>query len=268
MTPLERELQGFARPSTGRTLPTCRRPSRRSSPTRGRSARRAVGASSLALAVVLAALLAVLAVPPARTAIFDWLGIGSARSSASTSCRRSRRHRASRSSASASTLDEARLRAGFPFADPPDDERAPDQIRVAPGMRVTYVWRDGDRVRLLVTQFPGDATDPGLIKKFVASGTRIDLVYDRRLPCALARGRAARRPVRRPGRRRARRPRLARREHAPRRADGSTLRIEAQIDRDDAIEPAARPPRLIANPSNEGSIPRSRGVPRSSESHP
>jgi hypothetical protein len=177
MTSLERELQGLAAAvdwpaapdvsSTVSTLIADARPRR--APRRRRLA--------LALAVVLAALLAVLAVPPARTAIFDWIGIGSARivrvdelpSLAPTPGLSILGQRA--------TLDEARRRAGFPFVDPPDDERAPDEIRVAPGMRVTYVWRDGDRVRLLATQFPGDATDPGLIKKFVSSGTRIDLVY-------------------------------------------------------------------------------------------
>ena len=177
MTALERELQGLASAvdwpdapdvsSTVSALVEDVRPRR--APRRRRLA--------LALAVVLAALLAVLAVPPARTAILDWFGIGSARivrvdelpSLAPTPGLSILGQRV--------TLDQARRQAGFPFVDPPGDERAPDEIRVAPGMRVTYVWRDGDRVRLLVTQFPGDATDPGLIKKFVSSGTRIELVH-------------------------------------------------------------------------------------------
>jgi hypothetical protein len=131
---------------------------------------------ALSVAVVLAALLAVLAVPPARTAVFDWLGIGGARIV-----------RVDELPALAPTpgleilgepvsLDEARTHARFPFADPPDDERRPDQILLAPGMRVTYVWRDGDRVRLLVTQFPGSATDPGLVKKLVSSATRVEVL--------------------------------------------------------------------------------------------
>jgi hypothetical protein len=42
-------------------------------------------------------------------------------------------------------------------------------------MRVAYVWRDGDRVRLLVTQFPGSAADdPALVKKLVGSGTTVE----------------------------------------------------------------------------------------------
>jgi hypothetical protein len=175
MTPLEHELQGLASAVDWPDAPDVSSAVLASiadeRPWRAPRLRRL----ALALAVVLAALLAVLAVPPARTAIFDWLGIGSARiirvdelpSLAPTPGLQILGQRV--------TLEGARLRAGFPFAGPPDDERPPDEIRVAPGMRVTYVWHDGARVRLLVTQFPGDATDPGLIKKFVSSGTRIEL---------------------------------------------------------------------------------------------
>ena len=46
---------------------------------------------------------------------------------------------------------------------------------MAPGMRVAFLWRDGDRVRLLVTQFPGSAADdPALVKKLVGSGTSVE----------------------------------------------------------------------------------------------
>jgi hypothetical protein len=175
VTPLERELQALstvldwpeapdvtsrvlARTAEGRPRPVMRR------------------RLALALVVLLAALVAVLAVPPARTAVFDWFGIGGARIV-----------RVDELPALAPTpgisllgdrvpLGTARARAGFPFADPPDDERAPDEILVAPGSRVTYVWREDDRVRLLVTQFPGDATEPGLVKKLVARATRIEEV--------------------------------------------------------------------------------------------
>ena len=69
---------------------------------------------------------------------------------------------------------EARSRAGFPFADPPRGEPAPDEVRLAPGLRVSYVWRDGSDVRLLVTQFPGRVGDPALLKKLAGDATRID----------------------------------------------------------------------------------------------
>jgi hypothetical protein len=77
------------------------------------------------------------------------------------------------------SLEEARAGAGFELAPPPDDEPAPDEIRVAPGARVSYIWRDGNRVRLLVSQFPGSASDPGLLKKLVSGTTSIEqLVID------------------------------------------------------------------------------------------
>ena len=61
------------------------------------------------------------------------------------------------------------------FAGPPDDEPPPDEARVTPGLRVAYVWRDGERFRLLVTQFPGrSAGEPGLVKKLLGAGTSVD----------------------------------------------------------------------------------------------
>jgi hypothetical protein len=175
MTPLERELQALstaldwpvapdvseavlARVADERPRPVVRR------------------RLALVLAVVLAALVAVLAVPPARTAVLDWLGIGGAQII--------RVHELPSLPATPGlailgdlvSLEAAREQAGFPFAGPPDGEREPDEIRVAPGTRVTYVWRDDDRVRLLVTQFPGDATEPGLVKKLASSATRVEML--------------------------------------------------------------------------------------------
>ena len=129
---------------------------------------------AVALAVVVAAGLAVLAVPPARSAIFDWLGFGGARivrvdelpAVAATPGLEILGDRVS--------LSEANARAGFPFVGPPGDERQPDEVRVAPGARVSYVWRDGRDVRLLVTQFPGTATEPELVKKLVSAATRVE----------------------------------------------------------------------------------------------
>ena len=54
------------------------------------------------------------------------------------------------------------------------DEPTPDEVRLAPGLRVSYVWRDGRDVRLLVTQFPGDVGDPGLLKKLAGQETVVD----------------------------------------------------------------------------------------------
>ncbi len=175
MTPLERELQALSGAIDWPDTPDV-------------SARVAVSTADarprpvvrrrlvLVLAVLVAALLAVLAVPPARTAVLDWLGIGGAQIVRVDELPSLPPTPGLEILGDRVTLEQARERAGFVFADPPDDERAPDQVLVAPGMRVTYVWRDDDRVRLLVTQFPGDATEPGLVKKLASSATRVDML--------------------------------------------------------------------------------------------
>ena len=175
MTPLERELQALSSvlewpesPDVSRRVVALTSEERPRPVVRRRLA--------LALAVALAALVAVLAVPPARTAVFDWLGIGGAQIIRVDDLPSVSATPGLEILGDSVTLDEAQERAGFPFADPPEDERAPDQILLAPGMRVTYVWRAEDRARLLITQFPGDATEPGLVKKLVSSATQIDML--------------------------------------------------------------------------------------------
>jgi hypothetical protein len=134
---------------------------------------------ALVLAVLVAALVAVLAVPPARTAIFDWLGIGGAQIVRVDELPALQPEPGLEILGEPVSLERARSQAGFALAPPPDDEPAPDEIRVTPGARVSYIWRDGDRVRLLVTQFPGSASDPGLLKKLVTHTTSIEqLVVD------------------------------------------------------------------------------------------
>lgn len=129
---------------------------------------------ALALAVVLAAVLAVLAVPPARTAVFDWLGIGSARIVRVDELPALDPSPSLQIFGEVRSLEVARSIAGFPFADPPDDEPAPDEIRVARDARVSYIWRDGQRVRLVISQFPGSATDPEFLKKLASGQTTIE----------------------------------------------------------------------------------------------
>jgi hypothetical protein len=129
---------------------------------------------ALALVVLLAALLAVLAVPPARTAILDWLGIGGARIVRVDELPALEPTPGLEILGDEMSLEAARSRAGFDFADPPRDEQAPDEIRVAPGSRVSYVWHEGKRVRLLLTQFPGSVDDPALLKKLVGFSTSIE----------------------------------------------------------------------------------------------
>lgn len=140
-------------------------------PPRMRPARRWLAIAAVA---VLAAVLAVLAVPPARTAILDWLGVGGARIVAVDELPALSPAQDLDVLGQRATFAEARARAGFPFTDPPRGEPAPDETRLAPGLRVSYVWRDGAGVRLLVTQFPGRVGDPALVKKLAGSATRVD----------------------------------------------------------------------------------------------
>ena len=128
----------------------------------------------LAIAAAVAAFLAVLAVPPARTAILDWLGIGGARITRVDELPAVSPTRSLDVLGDPTTLADARTHAGFGFADPPRDEPAPTEIRLEPGLRVSYVWREGARVRLLITQFPGRVGDPALSKKLAGEATRIE----------------------------------------------------------------------------------------------
>ena len=126
------------------------------------------------VAAVIAAVLAALAVPPARTAILDWLGIGGARIVILDHLPPLRPALDLDMLGQPATLAEARARGGFRFAEPPRDEPAPDEVRLAPGLRVSYLWRDGSDVRLLITQFPGDVGDPALLKKLAGRATLVD----------------------------------------------------------------------------------------------
>ena len=124
--------------------------------------------------VLLAALLAILAVPPARTAVLDWLGIGAARIVRVDELPALAPEPGLEILGDRMSIGDAAARAGFAFAGPPRDEPAPDEVLVAPGIRVSYLWRDEERVRLLITQFPGRVGDPGLLKKLAGSTTRIE----------------------------------------------------------------------------------------------
>src|SRR6185503_7992350 len=84
----------------------------------------------LVLAVLLLALAVALAVPPARTAIFDWLGIGSARIERVDELPPLQPSAPVALLGEPTTLAEARRRAGFRVAPPPRNEPAPDEIRV------------------------------------------------------------------------------------------------------------------------------------------
>ena len=128
----------------------------------------------LVVAAAVLALAVAFAVPPARSAILDWLGIGSARIELVESLPPLDPVVPLDLLGEPVSLSDARSRAGFAFADPPRDEPAPDEVRLVPGNRVSYVWRDGARVRLLVTQLPARLGEEGLVKKLVPSNTVIE----------------------------------------------------------------------------------------------
>jgi hypothetical protein len=128
----------------------------------------------LAFAVLTVAVAAVLAVPPARTAIFDWLGIGGARivrveelPPAPT--------RGHLDLGRPVTLDEARKLAPWLLVPRAEGVGAPDRIaysETVPGGKVTLLWGTPEHVRLLLTEFRGAP----YIEKLVKSGEPVELV--------------------------------------------------------------------------------------------
>jgi hypothetical protein len=204
---------------------------------------------AIAAAVVLAALLAVLAVPPARTAILDWLGVGGARIVRVDALPALAPVQDLEVLGQRATLAEARARAGFPFAAPPRDEPDPDEVRLAPGLRVSYVWRAGTRARLIVTQFPGRVGDPGLLKKLAGGATVVDrFELDGHTAVWLEGGPHAVLFVAPDGLIRDDQGWLAGNTLLVDR-DGTTVRVEGALDRADAIELVRA---LPARPSSEG----------------
>jgi hypothetical protein len=121
---------------------------------------------AVALAVLVVAIGAVLAVPPARTAILDWLGlrgVSIVRVDELPPTPAVERLDLGRQV----TLEEARRAA--PWMLVPDDE--PDSVYIGPG-NVSLLWGTPDRVRLLLTEFRGQA----LIEKLIEPGTRVERV--------------------------------------------------------------------------------------------
>jgi hypothetical protein len=144
---------------------------------------------AVVLAAAVLALAVALAVPPARTAIFDWLGIGSARIELVDRLPALPLTAPVELLGQPTTLVDARRRAGFRISPPPTNEPAPDEIRVVDGRRVSYLWRDDDRIRLLVTQVPGLLQRTEILKKLIPPGVRIErLTIDGDGAVFLARG--------------------------------------------------------------------------------
>jgi hypothetical protein len=117
-------------------------------------------------AALLTAVAATMAVPPARSAVLRWLGIGSVRVvevdelPSSTAVRPFPGRPA--------TLAEARAAVPFQLLEPPPALGPPTQVLLFAGDRaVTLVWGSRIDPRLAVTQLPGGPA-PWLLKKIVA----------------------------------------------------------------------------------------------------
>ena len=128
----------------------------------------------VALAVLVVAVGAVLAVPPARSAILDWLGIGGAHitrveklppAPAFGNLDLGRRV----------SLSEARRRAPWLLVPTAKGVGDPDQVGYStaiPGGKVTLLWGTPRAVHLLLTEFRGQA----YIEKLIEPGTKVELL--------------------------------------------------------------------------------------------
>jgi len=124
----------------------------------------------IALAIVVVAIAAALAVPPARTAILDWLGLRNV-SVVHVDRLPSARPVGRLDLGTELTLDEAKSRA--PWIRVPGEK--PDHVYVSdavPGGRVTLLWGTPSNVRLLLTETTGRA----YIEKLVQGDTGVERV--------------------------------------------------------------------------------------------
>lgn len=141
----------------------------------------------VALAVLVVVIGAVMAVPPARTAILDWLGLRGVRIERTPTAPGTTMRRLSEAELSLGervTLREARERARYGILVPPDSLGEPDAVYFdpgAPGGQISFVYRDGDDVRLLVSEFRA-GIDEEFIQKSAGPGTRIQSVVVNRRP--------------------------------------------------------------------------------------
>jgi hypothetical protein len=124
----------------------------------------------IAVALAAALIAVVMAVPPARSAVLDWLGFASVRIERGEP--RPSRFGSELSLGEPVTLDQARRRAGFPLV-VPEAAGPPDAVYLSRDpARVDFVYRSGSGVGLLVTQFRAVASP--VIEKVAGEGTRVE----------------------------------------------------------------------------------------------
>jgi hypothetical protein len=148
-------------------------------PTRRYSTRSRRRGTLAAVALVLAIVAGVLAVPAARSTLLRVLHLGGVDVEVvdelpSISAKPSDLE----AFGATTTMARARQAAGFALLRPSADLGPPDEVRSAakPVFQVTYVWRDeGGGVRLLVTQFDV-AVEPYAGKKIAGSGVQLEFL--------------------------------------------------------------------------------------------
>jgi hypothetical protein len=131
-------------------------------------------AGLLVAATLVAAVCAALAVPQARTAILDWLGLRGVSVERVPTQPTAPDRPADLGLGSVVGLDEARARAAFDVLVP---DATPDEVRFSealPGGQVAFVWReeDGD-VEALLTEFRADL-DFEFIEKMAGPATVVE----------------------------------------------------------------------------------------------
>jgi hypothetical protein len=187
----------------------------------------------VAIAVAALVIAVVMAVPPARSAVLDWLGLRSVRIE----------HREPRPSTfgrglqlgTPVTLDQARRRAGFPVR-VPGALGPPAAVYFSENpARIDLVYRDGKRVGVLVTELRATATP--VIEKAIGAASRferLEVAGDRAYFISGAQHGFAYIPAgtQEPA---FEEQRLAGNTLLVERSDGLLLRIEGKLDRDAAV---------------------------------
>ena len=176
---LEQELRGLAPfvelpPTPDLTTGVRRRlaePPRRAFPVK-----RALVLGFALLAVTIGALMAV---PQSRSAILEWLGIRGASIERVPTTPVAPVEPIDLGLGEEVNLAEARERVDYELLLPPPELGSPDVVNVsdsADGGQVAYVYRDGEEISLLITQFPG-TLNPDFMEKSAGPETTIENVF-------------------------------------------------------------------------------------------
>lgn len=143
---------------------------------------------AVALATLIAALVATLAVPTARSTVLRWFGIGSVRvehvdepAPPPAAVPRPPAPVLSLPGQQV-TLAEARRAVPYELLDPPAELGRPDHVLLlAPQRIVTFVWGDLDAPRFTVSQLPGEPA-PWIVGKLIRPGTSAQQFFEGGLP--------------------------------------------------------------------------------------